>query len=517
MIKKYSLDLKFRNQHGKGEALIADRGNPRVIADTALLAKILDERFFINSSVISDYKINSKSQKLYNEFGIKSFFYIHDLVTLRKKIFFLIKVFFYLIKVATLFFFKKLNFYSFINNFKYSGIKVGDIIYDTYIRYNNRYINPSFFSYNFIKIFLSTLYKIEIIFFILKKKKIKIIIGSSKAYYSVSNLLLRCSIALNIKAILISSQFIKFFKKKEDSLNYIWNTNYKKIKNRSKILVKKKINLFFYKRFFKNQQSGTFVPFKTLKKLYSNDNIKDFNFIYSLFGIANKKQTIFVNCLALHCFSDAPCSTGKFIFRDYYQQFIQTLEFLKNNNAKNFYWLIKIHPDSANYDEIGIVDNILKKFNLSFIKICPKNINNVTLFKNINNLYTGRSTIGLEYACFGKKPIICGEASYSQNNISINAKNLNEYFKLLISNKINNKLTKKEVLKAKSILYYLEKFSNSSIEKKSLLLPHREEKNNFQLFLKNIYYNMKYYNLKDLQLDPYYIALENKILNNLKF
>ena len=517
MAKKYSLDLNFSETLGATEAIIADRGNPRVIADTALVAKILNKKFSINSSVISDYKTNSQSQKLYNEFGIKSFFNIYELVPLNIKIFFFIKSLLYLIKVVILFFFNKLDFYFFINNFKYLHIKAGDIIYDTYVRYNHRYINPSFFNYYFIKTFLLTLCRLEIIFFTLKKKKIKIIIGSSKAYFSVSNLLLRCSVALNIKAILISSEFIKFFKKKEDSLNYIWNVNYKKIKKKNKIFTKKKINLFFNKRFIKNQQSGNFVPYRTLKSIYSKSKIKKFDFIYKLFNIKNEKQNIFVNCLALHCFSDAPASTGKFIFRDYYDQFIKTLEFLKKNNPKNLYWLVKIHPDSADYDENGIVEAVLKKFNLPYVRICPKNINNIILFKNISNLYTGRSTIGLEYACFGKKPVICGEAPYSQNNISINAKNSRDYYKLLVSNQIDNKLTKNQVFKAKSILYYLEKFSNSSIKEKSLIFPNREKNNNFRIFLRDIYNNIKHYNFKKIDLDPYFKALEKKILHNLSF
>ena len=48
-----NIDLEFKKYNiNNSIALIADRGNPRVIAESALLAKILNEEFKINSFVI---------------------------------------------------------------------------------------------------------------------------------------------------------------------------------------------------------------------------------------------------------------------------------------------------------------------------------------------------------------------------------------------------------------------------------------------------------------------------------
>lgn len=516
MINKSILDLKFKNYNLKRYALVADRGNPAVITQSALLAKILNSEYKIDSFVISDYSKKSRSKDLYDQLGIKEFYNIFKIVSLDRKIIFFIKAWIAFLKIIFFSVKKKFTFFHFINNYKYLGIKSGDVIYDTYIRYNHRYRDPSIFNYSFIKVFILTIYKIEIIIFFLKEKKIKVIIASSKAYNSISNLLIKCSLALNIKALLISGQFIKFFKKQEDNLNFIWNVNYNKIKNKNKIFVKKNINSFYYKRFFKNQKTGEFVDFKTLEKLYGKNTKKNFNFINKIFKI-NKINKYYINCLALHCFSDAPSSTGEFIFRDYYDQFIKTLEFLRENNPPNFYWLIKEHPQSSDYGEKDIVKKVLNKFNLPFVKICPENINNIILFKTINNLYTGRSTIGLEYACFGKKPIICGVSPYSENNISINAKNCKHYFKLLISNDVNNILTTKKRFIAIKILYFLEKYSNLVIKDKSLIIPSRESKNDFSLFLKNINSNFNSSKLKNLIEDPYFFSLKKTLFNNLKF
>jgi hypothetical protein len=509
-----SIDLEFKRYNiNNSIALIADRGNPRVITESSLLAKILNEEFKINSLVTSDFSNRSKSKKLYADLGLNDFYNIFQLTSLCKKMLFFFKANIHLLKLVIFFYREKFSFNYFINNYKYLGIKAGDIIYDSYVRYHHKYLNPTIFDYYFVKIFILTAMKIEILHSIVNQNKVKIIIGSSKAYNNVSNLLLRIALILNKKAILLNGQFIKFFNKSKDNDNFIWYVNYKTLTSKSKLFRKNKINNFFHKRFFKNKKVGNYVPYNTLKKLYGKNTIKDFNFIYKIFKIDNPRN-IYINCLALHCFSDAPALSGKFIFRDYYEQFIRTVEFLKLNNPSNIYWLIKAHPDASHYGEINIVRDVLKKYNSPFIKICPENINNVLLFKNIHNLYTGRSTIGLEYACFGKKPIICGVSHYSENNITINAKNCDEYLKLLINLKINNKLNYNQKLMAMKVLYYLEVYIKS-IKRNSLILPENKN-NNFNYYAKKLKKNMKLNNLTNLIDDPYFFYLREQVLNNLK-
>jgi hypothetical protein len=516
MINKNVLDLKFKKYNLKRYTLVADRGNPTVITQSALLAKILNTEHNLDPIVISSYSKESRSKELYEKLGIKEFYNIFKIISLNKKIIFIIKALVAYFEIIIFFVKNKFNFHYFIKNYKYSGVKSGDFIYDTFIRYNHQYRNPNIFNYSFIKIFLLTIYQLEIIIFLLKKKKIKVIIATSKAYNSVSNLLIKCSLYLNIKVLLISGQFLKFYKKQDDNLNSIWSINYNKIFNKNKIFIKKNIKSFYYNRFFKNQRSGEFVDFNTLGKLYGKKTVKNFDFINKIFKI-NKKKSFYINCLALHCFSDAPTSSGQFLFRDYYHQFIETLEFLRENNPPNFYWLIKEHPQNYDYGEQNIVRDVLKKFNLPFVKLCPKNINNITLFNNIHNLFTGRSTIGLEYACFGKKPIICGVSPYSENNISINPKNPKDYFKLLITIEVNNILNNKKRFVAIKILYYLEKYLNNVIRYKSLIIPSREKKNNFYLFLKKIKSNFNSNKSKNLIEDPYFVSLKKTLLNKLKF
>ena len=131
MIKNNNFDLELKKYNFNNcNALIADRGNPRVITESALLAKILNEDFKINSSVISDFSHKSASKKLYAALGVKNFDNVFQIISLCKKLLFFIKANVYLLKLIILFCRGMFNFNSFINNYKYLGVKAGDIIYD---------------------------------------------------------------------------------------------------------------------------------------------------------------------------------------------------------------------------------------------------------------------------------------------------------------------------------------------------------------------------------------------------
>ena len=88
----------------------------------------------------------------------------------------------------------------FINNFKFCNIDIGDIIYDTYIRYNNRYLNPKV-DINFIKILASTLHKVYFIKQIIKNYKVRTIIINQDVYASNGAIALRLGNSLNARVI----------------------------------------------------------------------------------------------------------------------------------------------------------------------------------------------------------------------------------------------------------------------------------------------------------------------------
>ena len=166
----------------------------------------------------------------------------------------------------------------------------------------------------------------------------------------------------------------------------------------------------------------------------------------------------------LSCLSDAN-HAGRFIFRDYFDQFKETIKILKND--KNTLWLVKPHPSRHYYNEQGIVEREIKKLNSQNIVLCPENITPKSVIIASDLFVTGRGTIGLEAACFGKKPILAGETFYSHLGFTKNAKNLHHY-KNLLNSKKQLLLTNKEIKIAQKAFYFMA-FKNSSI--KSQIFP----------------------------------------------
>ncbi len=129
-------------------------------------------------------------------------------------------------------------------------------------------------------------------------------------------------------------------------------------------------------------------------------------------------------------------------------------------DTKNL-WIVKPHPGAYFYGEKEIISNHIKKIKKSHIVTCPEEISTKLILEIADKVVTGRGTIGLEAACFGKKPILAGNSLYSNLGITHEPKNKNEYKKLLISKK-NTKLSKKQINIAKKIIYWFGKGTMNS-------------------------------------------------------
>ena len=161
---------------------------------------------------------------------------------------------------------------------------------------------------------------------------------------------------------------------------------------------------------------------------------------------------------ASHKFSESPHAKGKLIFRDYFDQFKKTLEYIEKTNNKRVLWLFKAHPSSGEFNESNIVAKEIKRVRNPNIRMCPKNLNSHQLSKFCDLVITSRGTIGLEFASKGKPVLITGNAAYSKRNITIEPKNKKRYFEILNNLNYIEPLSSRKTLLAKKILYYLENF-----------------------------------------------------------
>ena len=216
----------------------------------------------------------------------------------------------------------------------------------------------------------------------------------------------------------------------------------------------------------------------------SQKKINKSSLIKKLFKSDKKFERIIL--FAPHAFSDAPHHMGNFLFRDYWDQFLQTIEFMKDKKFKNYLWLIRPHPSSYLYNEDNLIRGYIKN-NWSNIKLCEKNIIGTKYLIDIcDTVITGRGTIGLEFACFGKKPIIAGKSTYSNFGIANENKSKKEYFASFGNLKTFKKLNKHEILTARKILYYIESVTPLFLNKKlDHLIMNTKNKSIFNLLNDN--------------------------------
>lgn len=243
-------------------------------------------------------------------------------------------------------------------------------------------------------------------------------------------------------------------------------------KNGKKINIKdEKINLFLKKK--KKGEIGSLYTGSVIyqranrnktkinkKKLFQKLNIKNNKF----------KKIILV---AAHAFSDCPHINGFFVFRDYYTQLKETLEFISNTKSlERHLWIIKPHPSAYKFKEQGIAEKLIKKYIRKNIKLCPTKINTKDLIKVSDHVITGRGSIGLETACAGKYSILGGSAAYSKIGFTLDPKNKKQYFEFIKKIDSIKPLKKTQVKKAKETVYILENKINQIPIKRSSIVPH---------------------------------------------
>ena len=327
----------------------------------------------------------------------------------------------------------------------------------------------------------------------IKKNKIKTILGCTNNYISISAFALRIGIKYKIKTFQQKLHYISKVKKIDDACKNPFTLSKTELKNKYRNV---KNNIF--ENYFRQRLSGTKLPKKISESIdvfrayYKKKNDKKY-LIKNLkvnFGDYNQ-----ICIFAPHAFADCNHGLGHFIFRDYYQQFIQTIQMIKSD-SKNL-WIVKQHPGAFSYGENGIISNYIKKIKKDHIVMCPGDISTKIILEIADKVVTGRGTIGLEAVCLGKKPIIAGNALYSHLGITLNPKNLDEYRKLLLSSKRNTIISKDQINMAKKLMFW---FGKGKMNNEINIVPSTNEIKNS--FFKNLLQLQKKQNF-DKKIDKY--------------
>ena len=436
--------------------LIIDRNRLDGIFRSAYTAKLLKKRKNYESIILTENKKQSQSVKTFKKLGFNEFIFLSN----QNKSFANLSLVF-LALLSSFFLFLKICFKKsyILTNYRFSGIKIGDMLVDHLARYDSNFFDKEFFNINTFKSIYNVLFNILFIKRFIKINNVKLLISTSYSYASISSIGIRVGLILNAKVLMITGSSYKIFKKYEESLKGFGKFEKKdfleffknsKNKIKSKKYFKSRINASSLKKNLKDITKINKHDWDVYRSFYKKKNYSKSDF-YKLLGLKDINKPICT--FALHAFRDANHVFGDLIFESFYDEFLETIDFLKKYN--NFYWLIKIHPSAEKYGEKGLVEKVLNRNNIKNLKILPNYISTKTILNLSDKLVTSRGTIALEFAALGKKSIITAETYYKNFGITLNPVSKEDYFKKLIDNNFPRKMNYEKSTIAERILYFM--------------------------------------------------------------
>jgi hypothetical protein len=298
---------------------------------------------------------------------------------------------------------------------KYKNILIGDLIYDSFIRFGK------YPTVNIRSIFLKIIIKksIEVLdycFLNLKRSEIERYYTSYSSYIN-HGLVVRYFIKIGVPVISSGSRYS--YTKELNSRDFKHIENFISFKKEYKKLNNKNNKIFEANKLLERKINGqNEISSNYLNNIpYKNNKIDDQR-INNLDGI-----------IFLHDFFDACHDYDGLIFEDFYEWALYSLNIIKKFKLK-----IGIKPHPNNIDESKKIIKMLKiKFNdLVWI---DERISNLKIFqyKNIKFGISATGSVLYEIAFFSKMGISAGYSPTISFNISKNAKNKLEYKNYVIN------------------------------------------------------------------------------------
>jgi hypothetical protein len=334
---------------------------------------------------------------------------------------------------------------------KYKNILIGDLIYDSFIRFGKC---PTV---NIRGIFLKIIIKksIEVLdycFLNLKSSKIERYYTSYSSYIN-HGLIVRYFIKIGVPVFSCGNGYSYF--KKLNSKDFKHTVNFISFKKKYEKLKNKNYKILEAKKLLEKKINGQ-------KEISSNYYLN--NFSYKKNNVDDLRINELDGIIFLHDFFDACHDYDGLIFEDFYEWALYSL-----NIIKKFKLRIGIKPHPNNIDESKKIIKILKIKYKDLVWI-DETISNLKIlkYKNIQFGISATGSILYELAFFSKMGISAGYSPTISFKITKNAKNKLEYKNYLINATKyakNYKVSKLEACK----VYYMYFLHNLRIKNKYLI------------------------------------------------
>lgn len=414
---------------------------PASIIDKARMAKAIEEVTDGKTLVYirGFYFSSSNVAHIYKSFGIEKFyFWWRSYLNPRTMILSFIQT------IKTFMFY---NTGEKIIPLSYKNIVIGDLIYDSLIRFkpNTYTINKIKLREHFRLIFRSfhTFLNNERI---IKKFKPKYLITSHNVYAEFG-LLPRQIRAMNKGIVFLKDlHAYKCYSLKNKINEHFLKMNFQDFESNSKSINIEKLASEYYEKRLAGEISQIDVinAYKNKKKYTIND-------LEMLFPhIESTVKNIFVMS---HAFSDSPHVGEGLLFKDYYDFLEKTLNVLEHTEGINCF--VKAHPSSYMWNEKGGVEMLIEKNKLKKVCILPEDFNTKSIINLADAIVTAKGTAGLEFSCAGIPAITAGKGYYYGFGIAYEPETIEAYFDMLKSLADVKKLEEEKRKKAIILLYLI--------------------------------------------------------------
>jgi hypothetical protein len=320
-------------------------------------------------------------------------------------------------------------------NFNLKNLVIGDLLYDTYLRFRARptlFFKDSFFFKLVTKsnLVLNKLEKLH------DKYKFKKFFTSYSSYIH-HGLPVRFFLSENVNV--YSGKNNTQYNKKLTINNFKHTENYKKFYSLRKYFFSKSNLLNFSQKELNYRFSGKDNQLQTRTYLGVNP--------YQIVKLKKPIKYNFEGVLFLQDFYDSPHDWGNLVFDDYYIWTVFTLNLIKKYKLKI---AVKPHPNSwyNSKDSVLIYKRLQNRY--SDIVWLDQNLSNKLIFKNIKFGISATGSVLFELAYHNIKAISCGDHPGIDFNYTVHARNRDEYKKILLN--IDN--IKKPRYSKKDLLIY---------------------------------------------------------------
>lgn len=433
----------------KPKVLLVPNGMPQATVVTGLVA-----RAFLEVDQASSITLLSKSTKhpeivraVFGSFGISRFVRFSR-NRLSKPIVWLKSM---LSSWRALKMIREKGFQCFIHDFTVYGVHIGDMIYDSLIRYDSTYRDPGADTRKVRSIVTHALWSFHASYALVEKHDIQVTVVGETVYAREDAFTLRIVTARGGKGLFVNQSFAKFyltynstfsdrFKVTREDLAFVASHHpareelieqYLVARTAGKLAHPDVKNAYLNKRTWSREELLAYLTERSVGKV-------------DLHG----KKICF---LMPHCFSDANHKTRHLCHRDFYQWVQEVLVAI--SQIKNVIWVVKPHPSGHHYNEQGQLEELMQQVTAEHIFMTPPDFNTSSVMACADLAVTVNGTIGLEASCYGVPVILSGEAIYSGFGFTIESPTKADFLAALNNAANTARLEDAQVATAREVLF----------------------------------------------------------------